>query len=215
MKIGLLTYDHPHRKTQDLFFQLLMKDHEITLVIFPWQNRKQLKPLFPHRPEPLDIKPYNLRHHTELTFIENYKELDDINVDYFIIGGAGIIPHIPKVPIINAHPGLLPYVRGLDALKWSIYYGLPTGVTVHQIDNDIDSGKIIHREEITPHPGEQFYHFAMRIYEAEVANLIRFFDKPARKEPLGLYDDALPGVQGRMIHHLELRMIKKYEVYEI
>ena len=40
-----------------------------------------------------------------------------------LIGGAGILPKklVNSMKIINSHPAYLPYVRGLDSLKWAIY----------------------------------------------------------------------------------------------
>lgn len=41
---------------------------------------------------------------------------------------------IQKYRIINAHPGYIPVVRGLDSLKWAIVEGLPIGVTTHLLE---------------------------------------------------------------------------------
>jgi phosphoribosylglycinamide formyltransferase-1 len=40
-----------------------------------------------------------------------------------VFDGVGIIPQSVccSFPVINSHPGYLPYIRGLDALKWAIY----------------------------------------------------------------------------------------------
>jgi len=54
----------------------------------------------------------------------------------------------------NLHPGLLPEYRGSGAYSWAIINGeRETGVTLHEIDEDIDHGNIIDRRtfEITRH----------------------------------------------------------------
>ena len=55
----------------------------------------------------------------------------------------GSIIDIPKIGILNAHPGLLPRYRGVDAIPWAIYNGDDIGVTVHFIDRGVDTGPIV------------------------------------------------------------------------
>jgi Formyl transferase len=45
-------------------------------------------------------------------------------------------------PIFNAHSGPLPQIRGMNAVEWALYEGLPPTVTVHRIDEGIDTGEI-------------------------------------------------------------------------
>lgn len=46
----------------------------------------------------------------------------------------------PRVGILNAHMGRLPAFRGMNVLEWSVFEGQPAGVTVHFIDQGIDTG---------------------------------------------------------------------------
>ena len=49
--IYIITYDYPHRKTQDLLFRLLAKNYKnIAVFSTPWVERKNFVPLIPHRP---------------------------------------------------------------------------------------------------------------------------------------------------------------------
>lgn len=50
--------------------------------------------------------------------------------------------------IINLHIGYLPYNRGADPNFWSAYDKTPAGVTIHQIDEGIDTGDILVQEEV-------------------------------------------------------------------
>jgi len=54
--------------------------------------------------------------------------------------------------VINLHPSLLPFNRGQYPNVWSIVEGTPSGVTLHYIDEGIDTGDIIaqHRVEVAP-----------------------------------------------------------------
>jgi methionyl-tRNA formyltransferase len=56
---------------------------------------------------------------------------------------------VPSIGCINIHPGLLPEYRGPHVLNWVIINGEEkTGVTIHHMDADIDTGDIIARKEI-------------------------------------------------------------------
>ena len=62
--------------------------------------------------------------------------------------------------VINLHPALLPYNRGQYPNVWSIVEGTPAGVTLHYIDEGIDTGDIIAQQEVPVEPidtGETLY----------------------------------------------------------
>ena len=46
-------------------------------------------------------------------------------------------------PIINLHMSFLPFNRGANPNFWSFIENTPKGVTIHEINNKIDSGNII------------------------------------------------------------------------
>ena len=48
----------------------------------------------------------------------------------------------------NIHPSYLPYNRGYFPNFWAHYYGTPSGTTIHNIDPNIDSGKIVSQSRI-------------------------------------------------------------------
>ena len=69
---------------------------------------------------------------------------------------------------INVHPGMLPYNRGAYPNVWSIVEGTPSGVTVHYMDEDVDTGDIISQRPVPVTPtdtGETLYR---RLEEAAV-----------------------------------------------
>lgn len=57
--------------------------------------------------------------------------------------------NIPNQGFINFHPSLLPYNRGKHYNFWSIVEKVPFGVTLHRVDEGIDTGDIIAQKEIT------------------------------------------------------------------
>lgn len=70
--------------------------------------------------------------------------------DIIVLGGARIIRDniisIPQIGVLNAHPGLLPEYRGVDVIPWAILNGDEVGVTVHFIDDGVDTGRICNQE---------------------------------------------------------------------
>lgn len=52
-------------------------------------------------------------------------------------------------PIINLHISYLPYNRGAHPNFWSFFDGTPAGVTIHLIDEGIDTGPILFQERVT------------------------------------------------------------------
>lgn len=61
---------------------------------------------------------------------------------------------------INLHPALLPYNRGAYPNVWSIVDQTPAGVTLHYMDEGIDTGDIISQREVEVEPidtGESLY----------------------------------------------------------
>jgi methionyl-tRNA formyltransferase len=61
---------------------------------------------------------------------------------------------------VNLHPGYLPYNRGAYPNVWSIVDGTPAGATLHWIDEGVDTGDVVAREEVPIEPfdtGESLY----------------------------------------------------------
>jgi hypothetical protein len=54
----------------------------------------------------------------------------------------------PRLGAINLHISFLPWNRGADPNFWSHIEGTPSGVTIHHIDEGLDSGDIIAQERM-------------------------------------------------------------------
>ena len=83
---------------------------------------------------------------------ELVEERPDIRISYGhnrILKGADL-----RIPTINLHISLLPWNRGADPNFWSWVEGSPKGVTIHWIDEGIDTGDIIAQREVRFGPDE-------------------------------------------------------------
>ena len=110
--------------------------------------------------------------------------------------------------MINAHPGYLPNVRGLDALKWAIYDGQPIGVTTHQLGEHVDAGLIIERKIVPVYANDTFHAVAQRQYEMEVNMLTEAIDKIETAQEF-----VEPGdypLRKRMSHEMETDIIQRF-----
>jgi len=51
-------------------------------------------------------------------------------------------------PIINLHASYLPYNRGAHPNFWSHYENTPSGVSIHEIDQGVDTGPLIFQRRV-------------------------------------------------------------------
>lgn len=77
------------------------------------------------------------------------KTLQQLNPDYILIMNTGVVSdrviRTARVGVLNAHPGLLPWVRGVDVVTSSLLEDIATGATVHFVNEGIDTGPILSR----------------------------------------------------------------------
>jgi len=97
-----------------------------------------------------------LSSHTELSLltekltIEKIEELKPdiiISYSYKYILGAELLAKLPN-RFVNLHISLLPYNRGADPNAWSFLENTPKGVSIHLIDEGIDTGDILFQKEV-------------------------------------------------------------------
>ncbi|GAA3088848.1 methionyl-tRNA formyltransferase [Streptosporangium carneum] len=70
--------------------------------------------------------------------------------------------------IVNMHPSLLPYNRGRQPAVWSIIDGTPAGVTLHMVDEGIDTGPVLAQQEVAVHPHDTGSSLYRRLEDASV-----------------------------------------------
>lgn len=73
--------------------------------------------------------------------------------------------------IINLHISLLPYNRGADPNFWSFLENSPKGVTIHLIDNGIDTGDILVQKEIEIDVNKETLKTSYDLLNIEIQNL--------------------------------------------
>jgi methionyl-tRNA formyltransferase len=84
----------------------------------------------------------------------------DIAVTFGVGYVKSAIFSIPRWGTINVHRGISQYYRGLDSDLWAIYHGRfdQIGVTIHYVDERLDTGNILAQERVTIEPQDEIFH---------------------------------------------------------
>lgn len=89
------------------------------------------------------------------------------------------IIEIPLLGCINLHPAMLPHNQGWHPNVWPILDGSPAGVTVHYIDEGVDTGDII----------------AQRVVEVEPTDTGGSLHQRLTRELVSLFQDTWPAIK--------------------
>jgi methionyl-tRNA formyltransferase len=100
--------------------------------------------------------------------------------DVLVYAGAGIlrmpILSVARLGVLNAHMGLLPEYKGMNALEWSLLHGHPLGVTVHFIDAGIDTGAVLLTRSVEPRRGDTISDLRRRAIRESVEGICAAMD---------------------------------------
>ncbi|MAQ47329.1 MAG: hypothetical protein CMD27_00425 [Flavobacteriales bacterium] len=158
-KIVLFAYNFPHRKTVDFINKIYAVGFSISLILaanFVKINKpksafnyKAFKSISPEELAETHKIPYYVVKHNSLKAQNLLKQYE---INFGIISGSRILSKeiisLVRCGILNFHPGILPMIRGLDSILWSIYKEQAIGVTVHLINEYIDSGLLVQKKTI-------------------------------------------------------------------
>ena len=109
----------------------LTNNFKITKPLYLWLLKKNKVLLYDKKITLKQLKKLN----PELIISYNYKYIIKSEI-------------IKKYKIINLHISYLPYNRGADPNIWSFIENTPKGVTIHYIDEGIDTGDIIIQKKV-------------------------------------------------------------------
>lgn len=178
--IVFFAYNFPHKKTQDFIFRILAEGYTIKTIYAADPVRLNIpssavKTKINHRglihpkviADAFSIRYIVTDHNSDIIINENLGTDNIAIISGARILKANVVESFPK-GIINFHPGIIPYARGLDALLWSIYNSIPLGVTAHLIDKRIDAGKILKIEKMPIYESDNIYDLSERLYELQL-----------------------------------------------
>ena len=125
----------------------------VGLVIHPPENRKFTDRILSSAqlPNHRVIDAAELRNPKTVAFIRSLRP-DIIVSSFFAYIIKPELIQIPPMGCVNLHPSYLPYNRGWHPNVWPILDGTPAGVTLHYIDEGVDTGDIIAQKIVEVEP---------------------------------------------------------------
>ena len=96
------------------------------------------------------------------------------NVELLVLAGfmrllsEEFVSSLPEKFIINIHPSILPAFKGLNAIEQSLKcYSKKTGVTIHYVDEGMDSGPIIKQVAVKIYKNDTLKSLSRRLHSIE------------------------------------------------
>jgi len=129
-----------------------------------------------HNQEMMDLCDYlesdRIMFGNEFRQAEGIELLAELDPDYIVcIHFPYLIPaevlSIPRTGVLNLHPAYLPFNRGWHTPSWAILTETPIGGTLHFMDEEIDTGDIVHQKEVQVLPTDTANSLYKRILETE------------------------------------------------
>ncbi len=183
-------------------FQNLIKDslHRFTFF-YSYKNAAFLKKYS----ESNSFRPINLKEEDD-TFFSKYGL-------FFSLHCKQLFPSklVDKYRCINIHPGLNPFNRGWFPQVFSIINKKPIGVTIHEMDNQLDHGPIIYQKEINIKQEETSYDIYCRIQRLEIEMLKLHLDDLI----LGKYKSYPMKDEGNINYMHDFKSLCKIELNQI
>jgi methionyl-tRNA formyltransferase len=172
----LVLKEHPYGR--EMLHLLLERDHRPGLIIeedsrVADEEREKFLTRIEGQPVPptiadliagLDIPCNEVGNHNDADCHETLAAFDP---ELLVLGGTRIIRSsilaIPARGTVNAHPGLLPWLRGSSSVGWALYKDLPIGSTTHFVEAEIDTGPIILQQRLPVGRGQTYEQIVRRM----------------------------------------------------
>lgn len=85
------------------------------------------------------------------------------------------ILHVPAYGAVNLHPSPLPLFRGVSPIFWAMAQGQKEcGISLHELDAGIDTGRIISQKKLPMHPGESEHTVYLRLASEGVQLVVAY-----------------------------------------
>jgi methionyl-tRNA formyltransferase len=115
---------------------------------------------------------------------------------------------LAQVRCVNIHPGYNPYNRGWFPHVFSIINGMKAGVTIHEMDEEIDHGGIIIQEEYDITPWDTSESAYENILKIEEKLLFRWYPKIRDHD----YTTYLPQNEGNINYKKDYEELKRLDL---
>ena len=132
-----------------------------------------------------DFKNIDLENITSIESVNNpnlIELIDEYAPDLIVVNGTRIISNeiLDKLtcPIVNIHVGITPKYRGVHGGYWALYNqdSALFGVTLHYVNQGIDTGQIIAQKVVQPDQKDNFNSYPILQYAAGINLLLNHCD---------------------------------------
>lgn len=158
---ALIDYNNKHGLNGDI---VLVFSNNKDAFALERAKKNKIKAVF------MDPARYSSREQYDSEIIEM---LEEEKIDLIVLAGYMFLlsqefVHRFKNKILNIHPALLPSFKGTHGIKDAYRYGVKvTGVTVHFVDEGLDSGPIILQEAVDIDPDDSVEKLEEKIHKVE------------------------------------------------
>lgn len=158
---ALIDYNNKHGLNGDI---VLVFSNNKDAFALERAKKNKIKAVF------MDPARYSSREQYDSEIIEM---LEEEKIDLVVLAGYMFLlsqefVHRFKNKILNIHPALLPSFKGTHGIKDAYRYGVKvTGVTVHFVDEGLDSGPIILQEAVDIDPDDSVEELEEKIHKVE------------------------------------------------
>jgi hypothetical protein len=127
--------------------------------------------------------------------------------------GAGWIREpllsVPRHGFLSLHHGMMPAIRGMDSIFWGYVENRPDwiGITLQIINEGLDTGRIVERSLVSPHPAENPYSVLARATVQGADMVCRAVPAIAANGSDGFRVDKRPGVYRSLLTVGALRIL--------
>ena len=122
-----------------------------------------------------------VKHLSRQITLQDLKDIDlVISFGYRKILNKTLLKKLVR-PAINLHISYLPYNRGAHPNFWSFIDNTPKGVSIHEIDSGIDTGKIIFRQKIKINPYRKNFSTFKKTHAYLINQVEKLFIKKFKK----------------------------------
>lgn len=158
---ALIDYNNKHGLNGDI---VLVFSNNKDAFALERAKKNKIKAVF------MDPARYSSREQYDSEIIEM---LEEEKIDLVVLAGYMFLlsqefVHRFKNKILNIHPAILPSFKGTHGIKDAYRYGVKvTGVTVHFVDEGLDSGPIILQEAVDIDPDDSVEELEEKIHKVE------------------------------------------------
>ena len=141
----------------------------------------------------------------DINMNDSFEAISEINPDFgLVFGTRKLNPKIIELfkdGLINVHRGLAQFYRGLDSDLWAIYHRdyEKIGVTIHKVEDRLDTGNIILQKNLPLKKGMKTYQ--LRYYSTKIAtdlvyeSLVKYLKgnlNDSKQKKIGRYYSFMP-----------------------